>query len=86
MESLKSDKDPRDVIQGCDSTCTAVQRCMGSTCNMRRTRSLAEGDTESQFPPLRGIFPSPILARICLGVSSGPVAKGVHLHMGVETS
>lgn len=80
-ESLKSGREPREEIQGWDSTCAAVHRCMGSTCSMRRTRSLAEGDTESQLPPLRGIFPSPILARICLGVSSGPVANGVHLHI-----
>ena len=34
---------------------------------------------ESQLPPDRGTLPSPILARICLGVSFGPVANGVQL-------
>ena len=79
MESLKSGRDSRETIQVCPSTWAAVHRCMGSTCNMRRTRSLAEGEIESQFPPERLILPSPIRDKICWGVSSGPVAKGVQL-------
>lgn len=82
MESLKSGRESREAIQGCVRTCAAVHRCIGSTWSIRRTRSLAEEDTESQLPPTRGILPSPILARICLGVSSGPVAKGVDLSRG----
>ena len=35
--------------------------------------------TESQLPPVRVNFPSPIRARISLGVSFGPLAKGVCL-------
>ena len=79
MESLKSGRDSRETIQVCPSTWAAVHRCMGSTCSMRRTRSLAEGEIESQFPPERLILPSPIRDKICWGVSSGPVAKGVQL-------
>ena len=79
IESLKSGRDSRETIQVCPSTWAAVHRCMGSTCNMRRTRSLAEGEIESQLPPERLILPSPIRDKICWGVSSGPVAKGVQL-------
>ena len=68
-----------EVIQEWERTWAAVQRCMGSTWSIRRTRSLAEAEIKSQFPPDRGTFPSPILASICCGVSSGPVANGVQL-------
>ena len=44
-----------------------------------RTHTLACGDTESQFPPTRENFPSPILAKMSFGVSFGPLAKGVCL-------
>lgn len=52
---------------------------MGSTWSIRRTRSLAAEEIESQLPPDREIFPSPIRARMSSAVSSGPVAKGVEL-------
>lgn len=41
--------------------------------------TLAASETESQFPPVRLKWPFPILLRISLGVSSGPLAKGVNL-------
>ena len=80
MVNLDSGRESLEVIQGWERTCAADQRWLGSTWSIRRTRSLAEGDTESQLPPLRGILPSPIRARICWGVSSGPLANGVVLH------
>lgn len=41
--------------------------------------TLAASDTVSQLPPDRLKWPLPILLRISLGVSSGPLANGVKL-------
>ena len=41
--------------------------------------TLAACETESQFPPDKENFPTPIRARMSLGVSFGPLANGVCL-------
>lgn len=41
--------------------------------------TFAAAETESQFPPARVNFPSPMRDRMSLGVSFGPFAKGVCL-------
>ena len=48
--------------------------------------TLAAGDTESQFPPLRVNFPSPIRDRMSFGVSFGPLANGVWLKEDIVAS
>ena len=77
-----SGSDSLDEIQEWFNTCAALYRWLGSMLSMRNTRSLAPFDMESQLPPDRLTFPSPMRVRIFSALSSGPVAKGVELKVG----
>ena len=77
-----SGNDSLDVIQEWFKTCAALYRWLGSILSMRNTRSLAPFDIESQLPPDRLTFPSPMRVRIFSALSSGPVANGVELKEG----
>ena len=79
MESFMSGSDSLDVIQEWFNTCAALYLWLGSMLSMRNTRSLAPFDMESQLPPERFTFPSPMRVRIFSALSSGPVANGVEL-------
>ena len=77
-----SGSDSLDEIQEWFKTCAALYRWLGSMLSMRNTRSLAPFDIESQLPPERLTFPSPMRVRIFSALSSGPVANGVELTVG----
>lgn len=47
--------------------------------HQQRDLTFAAAETESQFPPARVNFPSPMRDRMSLGVSFGPFANGVCL-------
>ena len=79
MESLMSGNDSLDVIQEWLRTCAALYRWLGSMLSIRKTRSFALFDMESQLPPERLTLPSPMRVRIFSALSSGPVANGVEL-------
>ena len=79
-----SGSDSFDVIQEWFKTCAALYRWLGSILSMRNTRSLAPFDIESQLPPDKLTFPSPMRVRIFSALSSGPVANGVELNKGGE--